>query len=118
MLTTSLWASALIRRAELSGAFAAVVQKGDAERGDIVVKVATLDGRARLYSKTRLLSGDVGFIDLSVQGVGPDEGDVDAYCQRLLARDPDLWIIEIEDRAGRHFLTETVEMGNKPVDPN
>lgn len=113
MLSTSLWASALIRRAELSGAFAAVARRGDPERGDILVKVATLDGKARVYARTRLLSGEVGFLDLMAQGVGPAESDVDAYCQRAIARDPDVWVVEIEDRAGRHFLTEPVDMGGR-----
>ncbi len=48
-LKTEFWASALIRRAEIGGAFAGVVRKGDADAGAVLVKVATLDGRARLY---------------------------------------------------------------------
>ena len=43
------------------------------------------------------------------QNVGPDEASADAYIQRVRARDSDLWVIEIEDRDARHFLTEPVE---------
>jgi hypothetical protein len=44
-----------------------------------------------------------------LQGIGPKEAAVDAYVARAKERDSDLWIIEIEDRDGRHFLTEPVE---------
>ena len=104
-LPSRFWVEALIRRAEVAGASAFVVQKGDADRGDTLIKVARLDGTATAYTPSTNLDGDRVFRDLSVQGVGPDEADVDAYVQR----DSDLWIIEIEDRHGRHFLTEDIE---------
>tara|TARA_R110000850_G_scaffold441_10_gene2769 strand:- start:17481 stop:17858 length:378 start_codon:yes stop_codon:yes gene_type:complete len=108
-LPSRLWVEALIRRAEVAGASAFVVQKGDADRGDTLIKVARLDGTATAYTPSTNLDGDRVFRDLSVQGVGPDEADVDAYVQRARQRDSDLWIIEIEDRHGRHFLTEDIE---------
>jgi len=41
---------------------------------------------------------------------GPsDEDGLDQDIRKSMARDPDLWVIEIEDRHGRHFLTEKVE---------
>ena len=55
------------------------------------------------------LDGDRVFRNLASQGVGPDEKDVDAYVQRARQRDSDLWVVEIEDREGRPFLTEPVE---------
>jgi len=97
-----------VRRANVGGASAFVVQKGDAERGDVLVKLAMLDGIARLYTPTIDIEGKRIFLDLAVQGVGPAEEDIDAYITRARGRDGDLWIIEIEDRQGRHFLTETV----------
>ena len=55
------------------------------------------------------MEGERIFVDLQSQNVGPDEASVDDYVQRARQRDSDLWIIEIEDREARHFLTETVE---------
>lgn len=108
-LTTGLWASALIRRAELGGAFATVVRKGDPDGGAVLVKVATRDGRARLYAAAQNGEGDLVWLDLSSGALGDDEAAVDAQAQKRLRTDPDLWIVEIEDRDGRTFLTEPVQ---------
>jgi len=93
----------------VDGAAAFVVQKGDAERGDVLVKIATLDGQAKLYAPSMNMEGDRIFMNLAIQGIGPDEPEIDAYITRARTRDSDLWVIEVEDKDGRHFLTEPVE---------
>lgn len=108
-LPTGLWVDALVRRAQVAGAGAFIVQKGDAARGDVLIKVADLQGTARAYVPRTSMDGDRVFVDLSVQGVGPDEAGVDDYVTKARGRDRDLWIIEIEDKQARHFLTEPVE---------
>ena len=110
-LKTDFWASALIRRAEIAGAFAGVVRKGDADAGAVLVKVATLDRRARLYAPARNGEGERIWLDLSAGALGDDEADVDAAIRNRTASDPDLWVVEVEDKKGRHFLME-------PVDPS
>lgn len=106
---TDFWASALIRRATIAGAFAGVVKKGDTDAGAVLVKVATLDGKARLYGPARNGEGERIWLDLSAGSLGDAEADVDEYVRKRRAGDPDLWVIEIEDREGRHFLQEPVE---------
>ena len=108
-LPTKLWVDALVRRAQVAGAAAFVLQSGDQERGDVLIKVARLDGTAAAYIPTMNMEGERIFIDLIVQGIGPEETAVDAYVRKARDRDRDLWVIEIEDRDGRHFLTEPVE---------
>lgn len=108
-LPTELWSAALVRRAQLAGASAFIVQKGDAARGDILIKVADLAGGARAFVPRTNMNGERVFVDLLVQGVGPEEVGVDAYVRKAQQRDRDLWVIEIEDRQARHFLTEPVE---------
>lgn len=108
-LSASLWVDALVRRANVSAASAYIVARGDPERGDVLVKVATLNGQARLYRPSIDMEGRRIFLDLMVQGIGPDESEIDAYIARERSRDPDVWVVEIEDRDGRHFITEEVQ---------
>lgn len=108
-LKAEIWAAALIRRAQAGGAFAAVARKGDADAGAVLVKVATLDGRARLYAPARDGEGERVWLDLSAGTLGDEERAVDAHARRRAENDPDLWVVEIEDRQGRHFLQERVE---------
>ena len=107
-LPTHLWVSALLRRAQVAGAGAFVLSKGDAERGDVLLKVARLDGTAAAYVPRTDMEGRRVFLDLAAQGIGPDEADVDAYVARARARDGDLWVVEIEDRDGETYLTERI----------
>ena len=108
-LPSRLWIEALVRRAQVAGASAFIVQHGDDDRGDVLIKVARLDGTAAAYVPSTNLEGERIFLNLAMQGVGPDEASVDEYVRRAKARDRDLWIVEIEDREGRTFLTEPVQ---------
>ena len=108
-LPTKTWVDALIRRAQVAGASAFILQRGDGARGDVLIKVANLQGEARAYVPRTSIEGARVFVDLAQQNVGPDEASVDAYLSRAKDRDSDLWVIEIEDRDARHFLTEPVE---------
>jgi hypothetical protein len=110
-LKTGFWASALIRRAEAAGAYATVARKGDGDAGAVLVKVSTRDGKARLYAPARNGEGERVWLDLSAGPLGADETAVDDYVSKRAANDPDIWLIEIEDRAGRTFLTEPVDRG-------
>ncbi|MEO0550064.1 MAG: DUF1491 family protein [Pseudomonadota bacterium] len=108
-LQTKVWVDALMRRAQVAGASAFVLQSGDASRGDVLIKIADLAGGGKVFVPRTSMEGERIFVDLIVQGVGPDESSADAYVQTARHRDRDLWVIEIEDREGRHFLTEPTE---------
>ena len=106
LLSSDLWVSALIRRAELGGAFATVSRRGDARAGTVIVKAYNTSNRtARLYTEAFGPDGE----RLWIQPVTSEtESELDAYVQRQIGYDPDIWVVEIEDREGRHFITETV----------
>ncbi|WP_034387255.1 DUF1491 family protein [Hellea balneolensis] len=104
-LKAGFWTSALIRRAETAGAFAAVVRQGDKDAGACLVKVRLLDGQAALYRPIRNMAGERVWLPK-----GPEnEAEIDLYINNRVDDDPDIWVIEIEDRKGRHFLTEPID---------
>ncbi len=106
-LSTDVWVGALIRRAELGGAFAMVARKGDARAGAVLVKaVNRRAGSARLYGEAVRGDGERVWMEPTASQL---EGDLDAHIRRAAAADPDLWVVEIEDNEGRHFLTEPVQ---------
>lgn len=107
LLSTDIWVGALIRRAELGGAFAMVARKGDTRAGAVLVKVVDRRaGTARLYSEAMRGDGERFWMQPVRSLLEPD---LDAYVERAARIDPDVWLVEIEDREGRHFLTEPVE---------
>lgn len=107
LLSTDIWVGALIRRAELGGAFAMVARKGDPRAGAVLVKaVDRRAGTARLYSEATRGDGERFWMQPVRSAFEPD---LDAYAERAARIDPDIWLVEIEDRDGRHFLTEAVE---------
>jgi hypothetical protein len=102
-LTADIWVSAYLTRLRLAAIPAFVVARGDATAGAVMVKLNTLDGRACCYQRSfDLMTGERSWVILA-QGA---ETDVDQSVQRQRAYDPDLWVIEVEDRQGRHLLDE------------
>jgi hypothetical protein len=107
LLSTDIWVAALIRRAEQGGAYPAVIRKGDARAGSVLVKVLNRRaGMTRLLAEATRGDGE----RVWMQPVGSyEEPALDAYIARTIRIDPDVWVVEIDDSAGRHFLTEPVE---------
>lgn len=102
-LTAEFWVRAYLARLRLADIPAFVVAKGDATAGAVLVKLSTLDGRARAFQRSfDLMSGARVWVVLA-EGA---EADVDAAIGRQRGFDPDLWVIEVEDRAGRTLLEE------------
>ena len=107
LLATDIWVGALIRRAEQGGAFAMVIRKGDVRAGAVLVKVLNrAEGIARLYAEATRGDGERVWMRPTPSD---DEADLDRYIERAVRIDPDVWVVEIDDRQGRHFLVEPVE---------
>jgi hypothetical protein len=107
-LPTSFWVSALIRRAELGGAFATIIRKGDADRGDVLLKVRQRMGAAQLYAPAFVADGAAAFETVFRDQDVVEEDRVDAAIAARVRADRDLWVIEVEDRDGRTFLVEPI----------
>jgi hypothetical protein len=107
LLSTDIWVGALIRRAELGGGFAVVARKGDPRAGAVLVKVLNRsDGTARLLAEATRGDGERVWMQ---PAASDQEPDLDRYIERAIRIDPDIWVVEIEDREGRDFLVEPVE---------
>lgn len=102
-LTAALWVSAYLNRLRLADIAAYVTAKGDPNAGAVVVKVATLDGRARAFQRSFDLMANTRVWVVLADGPEPE---VDAMLTRQRGRDPDLWVIELEDRQGRTLLDQ------------
>jgi hypothetical protein len=102
-LTADFWVHAYIARLRLADIPAFVVAHGDDTAGAVLVKLNTLDGNATVFQRSfDLMSGERKWVVLS-EG---DEAEVDAALARQRSFDPAAWVIEVEDRQGRHLLDE------------
>jgi hypothetical protein len=109
-LKSGIWVAAYLRRCSVEGAFAAVRRRGAEEAGAIFIKISRPDRTATLYGP----APQTAFADaqpaermfavvLGGKTPSPD-ADIEARLVREARFDPDVWIIEVEDRAGRNFL--------------
>ncbi len=102
-LTADFWVHAYLARLRFQEIPAFVVAHGDDTAGAVLVKLNTLDGHAVAFQRSfDLISGARKWVELSSGA----ERDVDEAIQRQRSFDPDLWVIEVEDRQGRHLLDE------------
>ncbi len=108
-LKSELWVKAYLRRCRTEGADALLVRRGDTDAGAIYIKVSRLDGTALLYGPAPA-GLDEAREDRRWQpflkGEPAAEAQVDAYLERQVGFDSDIWIVAVEDRAGRHFLDD------------
>jgi len=101
-LTSKFWIDAYLTRLRLANIPAFVVAKGDATAGNVMVKLSTLDGQAVAFQRSFDIKGARLWVTLAS---GPD-ADVELALSRQRQFDPDLWIIEVEDKSARHLLDE------------
>ena len=112
-LKTAIWVAAYVRRCHIEGAFAAVRRRGAEEAGAIFIKLNRLDGTAEIFSPAPQTAfedshpADRAFSPGLPAQPAP-EADAEAYLNRQIRFDPDVWIVEVEDRTGRHFLDHIV----------
>lgn len=107
-LRADIWVSAYLRRCAVEGAVATLRRRGAAEAGAIFVKVDRLDGRTALFAPAPQTEFSERAIERLWTRAHRDEWIESAEVEKRLTReisfDPDLWIVEVEDRQGRHWL--------------
>jgi hypothetical protein len=106
-LKAGIYVKALIRRAEVGGASAYVAHRGGEEAGALLLKLSRPDRSCTVLSQARR-GGDGELVWIKPLGETSDEATAAKYFEKQLRYDPDLWIVEIEDREGRAFVDEAV----------
>jgi len=108
-LAAGFWVKAHIRRCAVHDVPVFVVRRGHEAAGIVLIKLHDLSGNCRVLTPVRHVDGQRAWLS----GTGIElvsEEEANTYIEKQVSIDPDIWVIEIEDREGRHFLDE-------PVDP-
>jgi hypothetical protein len=107
-LTSDFWVSAYLRRCAAAGAPAVLRRRGAADAGAIFIKIDRLDGTAALLGPAPQSLYDDGASERRFARLHEDETIAAAAVEERMRKevrfDPDLWLVEVEDRAGRDFL--------------
>jgi hypothetical protein len=101
-LKSEIWVGALLRRCASQGLFGAVVKKGAPEAGAIYVLVNHLDGAFHFFGPAPGASIDEEGERRWIEELPfpCTQQAIDAVLGRRMKSDPDIWIVEIEDRKG------------------
>lgn len=108
-LKSEIWVKAYIRRCACEGVPAIVARRGDQQAGSIYIRVCNLDGQSWVYCPAPAgwdgVETDRKWCAALKSELASD-AEADDYISRQYRLDPDIWVIEVEDRQGRHFLED------------
>ena len=105
-LKAGIFVRALIRRVHVAGASAYVVRSGAEEAGSIILKISKLEGSVLVLNQVRKAMGEL--VWAQALGGWTSEARASEWCDKQVKFDPDVWIVEIEDREGRAFVDEAI----------
>lgn len=109
-LKTEIWIKAHIRKCAVHNIPVMVVRRGDATAGNLIIKLNLLGGGFQLLMPDTDWQTNSRYWRLAMGAEAVDEAEADAYIERQVGYDRDLWVIEMEDREGRHMLDEPVRV--------
>jgi hypothetical protein len=97
-LPTALWVDAVLRNLAAAGVSYYIVNRGEYAGGIVLLKLNGMNGKCRLIIQQRDMDGVLGWAN-ALGDEFPPEKAADDYIRRAVSRDPDLWAIEVEDKA-------------------
>jgi hypothetical protein len=107
-LAASVVASALLRRAQSEGGFGAVIHKGDATAGSILVILLEKGRNPRPYERLLQQGGEYAWQEVT-PATGDSEAEVPLFIARRRRFDPDLWVLELDIPSSERFAAEMNE---------
>ncbi len=109
-LSPALEVSAMVRAVNQAGGFAAVINKGDADHGSVLVVAVENGANARLFERMPSLDGGSQWAEIRPQAIESDS-DISQYLVRRAARDPDMWIVELDIVQAERFIDSSLLQG-------
>ena len=107
---SEVWVRVYLRRCQAQGVSVVIAQRGDESAGAIFIRIDRLDGTVSLFGPVP--SGTAGsetdrqwMSCFEAHAVSAEEAE--SYLSRQRGFDPDLWIVDVEDKGGRHFLGDS-----------
>jgi hypothetical protein len=89
-----IWVAMALRLSDMAGRSAAVLRKGDPDSGGVL---CVLRGREGLVVLSQIRDAEGRPAWLRATGNSPvDQAAADAYVERQVRRDPDLWVLEFD----------------------
>jgi hypothetical protein len=105
-LASSVLVGGLIRQAQTEGGFAAVLAKGDADAGSIIVILTERGADSRIHE--RLLQPDGSYAWTEAPAGSEAIGEFIARRRRF---DPDIWVLELDIPSRQRFADEMKAFG-------
>jgi hypothetical protein len=100
-ISTELWLTAGLNRCSKQGTPATVIRRGESQSGTVVLKINQFEDGCRILTQGRDNNGKLIWLP-ALNDTLVEESVADSYLERTANRDPDIWIIEIENRSGWH----------------
>ena len=100
---TGIWVMAQVRICDRAFIPATVVRRGDPDAGTVLLKLNRFEHGVTVYTQATSMTDEPAW----TRGTGPtpvSEAEADAYIERQVKYDPDVWILEIEDRRGQYQM--------------
>jgi hypothetical protein len=98
-LPTEVTVSACLRQCSARAIPAYVLHKGAAASGTIMVKIVLPRKQCKFLNQSRDIDGNLGWMHVFDEEI-VDEKRADDYISRSIQRDPDVWVVEVEDASG------------------
>ena len=119
-LRSDIWVDAYRRRVEIAGGYVTIRQRGAPEAGALFIIVSNRDGGSRLYGPAPQSLYDEGATSRRFIALNSEDWDglqVMAMLEKQKRFDPDLWLVDVDDREGRHFLLDDEQSPTTPDTP-